>query len=138
MIRLATALVSGLIATTALAADTAHKVDFTAILTDIDNVPIYQCTSPINIEPTDPACKTKQPLTLGLLAVRALMVQDQTADAPELRRRADLGIAVYHAKAPYDLTQADADLIKARITAVFHSPLFDTRVNLLLTPADTK
>jgi hypothetical protein len=130
MIRYALALAAVCFATAVFAAD-ARKIDFTVVLTDADDVPMMECSDPpLRVVPDDPACKAKRPQTLGAIAMRALESFESNVPVDEVKRRGDLGLAVYHATA-YELTQADIDLIEKRVAASF-GPLYLSRMHPLL------
>jgi hypothetical protein len=110
-----------------------RKIDFTIVLTDADEQPMSECADPARLAADDPGCKVKRSVTLGLLAMRALESFEPGTPVDEVKRRGDLGLAVYHATA-YELTDADRDLIEKRIAAVL-PPLYLSRAHPLLVGA---
>lgn len=118
-----------------IAAD-GRKIDFTVVLTDADDQPIIECADPQNVDPSNPACKTKRPFTLGTAAERALVSPEQGITPEESLMRGQLGLSVMHS-AGATLTAEEVALIKKRIAANY-PPLVVARTFPLLDPAAVK
>lgn len=120
----------------AFAADS-RKIDFTAILTDADNQPIYECANPgPSIPANDPACKDKRPFTLGLAAERALIQPEQNLSPEDSLMRGQLALNVLNSSGA-ELKAEEIALIKKRIAALY-GPLIVARAFPLLDPAAGK
>jgi hypothetical protein len=110
-----------------------HKIDFTVVLTDADDQPFVECADPVNVLSTDPACKQKRPVTLGLVAERSLIAAEQGITAEESLMRGQLALSVLHSTGA-DLKVEEIALIKKRIAAVY-GPLIVARTFPMLDPA---
>lgn len=120
------------LSTTAFAAG--GKIDFTVILDDADGQPIYECSDPgINTPATDPGCKAKRGVTLGLIAMRSLVAAEQGITADESLMRGQLALSVMKSNGA-ELKAEEVALIKKRIAAVY-GPLIVARSFPLLDAA---
>lgn len=116
----------------AIAADDPRKINFTTILLDQDNAPITECIdSPAPKDFAD--CKSKQPVTLGVISMRALVAGEQGLAQDESLKRGQLALSVYKANA-VQLPAEDIALIKKQI-AKNYSPLMVLRTFQILDPA---
>jgi hypothetical protein len=119
-------------ASAAFAADV-RKIDFTAVITDIDDAPLVECSDPATIPATDPACKAKKTVTLGLVAMRALITPEQGVSPEDNLMRGQLAISVAHSNGA-ELKAEEVALIKKRIGTVY-GPLIVARTFPMLDPA---
>jgi hypothetical protein len=136
MMRTLPILLACLVATAAVAADNPRKIDFTTVLLDADEAPIQECTDPVSLLPTDPACKSKRTITLGLVAERALVAPEQGLSPEDSLSRGVLALRVLHDNGAV-LKVDELALIKKRIAAIY-GPLIVARSFPLLDPAETK
>lgn len=118
----------------ALAAEQPRKIDFSIILTDQDDQALYECVKPSLATPADSKdCTEKRPITLGMVASRALNAGEANMDLGESVRRGQLAINVAHSSGA-ELTVEEIALIKKRIAAVW-SPIVTARAAAILDPA---
>lgn len=112
-----------------------RKVIFTQVLHDIDGKSLRECTDPAvdpatrqPMSPDSPDCKAAAVVTLGTVAARALLTPDPAlvstdpASAQKMAERWKLANEVYKAIG-YELTEEQVVLIKARLAAVYQSPV---------------
>jgi hypothetical protein len=124
-------------AAAASAADAARKIDFTAPILDQDDMPMRECTEPATLAATDPGCKAARTVTLGALAMRALVAPEPGIAPEESLKRGQLALDVYRS-AGAELTAEDIALIKRLINKVYPLPLVVVRTFPLLDPAAVK
>jgi hypothetical protein len=120
-------LAAALFSTSALAVD----VDFSAVITDQDGMPVIDCAG----SPKD--CEGKPPLTLGKVAMRALTAsfEDERAlTGEEKLKRGDLALRAYKSERSMQMTAEEVALVK-RLIAKGYGPLIVVRTWPLLDPA---
>jgi hypothetical protein len=122
-----------MISFSAIAADAPRKIDFTTVLMDQDNEPMQECLDPQSAQASDQACKSKRPVTLGALAMRALAAPEQGLAAEESLKRGQLALMVYRSPGA-ELTAEEVSTIKKQM-AKFYSPLVVARAFPILDPA---
>lgn len=120
----------------AFAAEVPRKIDFTIPITDQDNEIITECSD--NPPPKDDRdCKVRRPITLGIIAMRALSAPEQGLPADKALVRGQLALSVYKSSGS-ELTADEIKLIKDQIAAKFPSPLIVIRAFAILDPASVK
>lgn len=113
----------------------AEKINFGTVLTDQDNNPMLECAD--NPAPkTDAECKQRQPVTLGMITLRALAQPEQGLAADESLKRGQLGLRAYKAES-IELTAEDLSVIKRQIAKIYN-PLIVARTFPILDPATAK
>jgi hypothetical protein len=125
-----------LLLTTAASAADGRSINFATVITNEDGKPIIECTDPPTVVSTDPACKSKRDVTLGILAFRALSFPEQGVSGEDNLLRGNLALRVYKA-GELQLSVEEIALIKKRIGAVF-TPVLIARCFPLLDPATAK
>jgi hypothetical protein len=116
----------------AFGADEPRKIDFQTVLVDQDGKGMTECAD-------DPApkgeevCKVRRPVTLGMLALRALSAPEQNLAQDESLKRGQLALSIYKS-ASAQLTVEEIALIKKQI-AKFFGPVVVARSFSLLDPA---
>jgi hypothetical protein len=121
--------------TAAFAADEPRKINFTEVLTDQDGFVMTECAD-IPAPKSEDVCKVHRPITLGMLAMRALAAPEQGIAADESLKRGQLAISVYKSEGA-QLTVEEIALIKKQI-AKFFGPLVVVKTFALLDPAQAK
>jgi hypothetical protein len=121
-----------LTASAAFAAD-ARKINFSAEIQDENGTPIVECANPSNILSTDPACKERRTVTLGIIAFRALSAAEQGVSPDDNLLRGQLALSLYKG-GEVELTAEQVVLVKKRIGSTF-SPVIVARCFPLLDPA---
>lgn len=119
-------------ASAALAADDSRKVNFQIVIVDHDNEAMTECADDPPPKPGE-ACKVKRPVTLGLIAMRALVAPEQNLPPEEGLKRGQLAMSVYKSPGAL-LTAEETALIKKQI-GKFYGPLIVMRAFALLDPA---
>lgn len=127
------AILLSLLAMPALAADdSARKIDFTQVLADQDSEVFLECAdNPLPRDDRD--CKSRRPITLGMVTLRALSMPEQNLGADESLKRGALGLQLYRAKAA-TLTVEEISLVKKQISKMY-GPLLVAITFPLLDPA---
>lgn len=115
--------------------EAARRIDFTTALYDADGKVITECID-------DPApkefqdCKSRRPVTLGTVTMRALTAPEQNLLADESLRRGQLALVVYKSTGAA-LTTDEITLIKKQI-AKFYAPMIVVRAFPILDPASVQ
>lgn len=112
-----------------LLSSSALAADFSAIILDMDNEPILECTDAARDKPE---CKDKRPLTLGIVAARALLMPEQNIKSEDSLKRGQLALNIYKAS-KLELTAEEIALIKQQIAKNF-GPLVTARTFPMLDP----
>lgn len=112
-------------------AEDARKIDFTAVLVDQDNEALKECADP-DLK-LDQPCKTFRPITLGMVAFRALVTPEAGISQDESFKRGQLGFALYKSTGQ-QLTAEETALLKRQIARSF-GPLVVARAFPILDPA---
>lgn len=108
-----------------------RKIDFTQVVTDQDNGPILECADqPAPRDDRD--CKTRRPVTLGMLAMRGLTIPERDLPPEENLKRGQLALSVYRSTGAV-LTAEEITLIKKQLAKF--GPLIVVRTYTMLDPA---
>ena len=103
----------------AVRADDVRKIDFTAVLTDQDGDPMRECSDkplPADLQ----NCKTYRLITLGLVALGALVTQEPGQTPETVVLRGELGLRLYKATAVV-LTPEEIVLLKTLIAKRYNT-----------------
>lgn len=131
MIRIAAVSAALLFALPAFAADEPRKIDFTVNMVDQDGEVLMECAE--NPPPAKAEeCKAKRPVTLGMVAMRAVAAQEQGLAPEESLKRGQLALSIYKSPAA-QLTAEEVALIKKQV-AKFYAPLLVVRAFAILDP----
>lgn len=120
-------------AAAAAAAETSRKIDFSVAIIDQDGEPMLECTEPATLPAVDPACKTRRAITLGVVAMRAVMTPEPNLAPEESLKRGQLALSIYKSTGA-ELTAEEIALIKRQL-AKSYGPLVVARTFPLLDPA---
>lgn len=120
-----------LLATAAYAADDVRKVNFSEILADQDDQPITECADdPLPKDGRD--CHERRPVTLGMVALRALVIPEQGLSPEDSVKRGALGLSLYKATA-VEVSPENVVLLKKQISKAY-GPLIAVRAARILDP----
>lgn len=120
---------------TSALAEEPRKINFTEALTDMDGVVMTECADK-PVPKTEAECKAQQPVTLGVVALRALVQPEQNVSPDDGLKRGQLALAVYKAE-DAKLTAEEISLIKKQMAKIY-SPLVIVRAFTMLDPASAK
>jgi hypothetical protein len=111
----------------------AEKINFTVPITDADDQVITECDDQTQPKPE---CKTRIPVTLGMVVMRALVVPEQNMSPEESLKRGQLALKLYKAQA-VEVSPEDAALIRKQVAKAW-GPLITAKVFPMLGPVETK
>lgn len=126
--------ISVLYVTSALAEEP-RKINFTTVMLNQDDKPMLEC---VDDPPPkkDEACKVQQPVTLGMVVMRALVMPEQGLAPDVSLKRGQLALHVYKSEDAI-LTAEEITTIKTQMAKIY-SPLVIARAFPILDPATAK